>query len=246
MANYNLFAKYYDDALGGREEAISLIQTLIRKNAPYAKTILEVACGTGTVIKAFSKDYRVSGLDISPGMLKIAKEKLPDMDLYRKNMVNFSLPNKYDVILCVYNSMNNLLNFNDWKKTIQNVYKHLNDGGVYKHLNDGGVFIFDFNTEYKYQKKVKGIGNFSKFGKNYMIMETIQEKNGVVNMPVTIFEYQGNNTYKATKESALEKSFPIKRVKRELDKTFNTYKIIDPVQKKINKESLRLYAICIK
>ena len=46
-------------------------------------TLLDVACGTGAITAPLSRAYQVSGLDITPGMLAVARAKLPgDVPLY--------------------------------------------------------------------------------------------------------------------------------------------------------------------
>jgi SAM-dependent methyltransferase len=49
--------------------------------------VLDVGCGSGlTLVLARERGARVSGLDISPGLLGIARERLPDADLREGDM----------------------------------------------------------------------------------------------------------------------------------------------------------------
>jgi len=77
MTNYDLFAKHYDEVMGDRSDDAAELQKLISKHNPRAKTILELACGTGSVLQHFEKRYDVYGLDLSPGMLALARKKVP-------------------------------------------------------------------------------------------------------------------------------------------------------------------------
>jgi ubiquinone/menaquinone biosynthesis C-methylase UbiE len=79
----------------------SYIRRLIRQHKPKARTLLELACGTGAIIKTLAKSYHVVGLDLSPQILSIARQKLPHVRFYCKDMVNFDLGKKFDVIMCV-------------------------------------------------------------------------------------------------------------------------------------------------
>ena len=72
----------------------SYIRRLIRRHKPKARTLLELACGTGAILKILAKSYDVAGLDVSPQMLALARKKLPHVRFYRKDMVRFDLAAK--------------------------------------------------------------------------------------------------------------------------------------------------------
>ena len=46
MTGYGRFARFYDDVMGERRQARTFIQELIHENAPEAKSVLDLACGT--------------------------------------------------------------------------------------------------------------------------------------------------------------------------------------------------------
>jgi len=75
---------------------------------PIAKgaRILDVGCGTGRhSIELAKRGYRVTGLDLSSGMLAVATEKAKtagaDVEFVQGDATTFELPNKYDAALCV-------------------------------------------------------------------------------------------------------------------------------------------------
>jgi len=49
---------------------------------PNARTLLDVACGTGAHLVHFNNLYAVEGLDLSPDLLAIAAQRLPDIVLH--------------------------------------------------------------------------------------------------------------------------------------------------------------------
>jgi SAM-dependent methyltransferase len=114
MTSYDTFGKFYDAVMGDRAEATKQLRGFIRKANPKAKNVLELACGTGSVLKHLSKHYDVWGLDLSEQMLAIAKRKVPAAKLSRQNMVTFRLPQQFDAICCVFDSMNHVVRFTDW------------------------------------------------------------------------------------------------------------------------------------
>src|SRR5262249_60209112 len=78
MADYDLLARHYDAVTGDSSTETAFIDSLIRQCNAQAVTLLEVACGTGGIIAPLAGRYQVSGLDISPGMLAVARAKLPE------------------------------------------------------------------------------------------------------------------------------------------------------------------------
>ena len=51
MANYDVIGKFYDAVMGDRAKATKRLQGFIRKASPKAKRVLELGCGTGSVLK---------------------------------------------------------------------------------------------------------------------------------------------------------------------------------------------------
>lgn len=78
MINYDKFSKFYDAVVDDRTKTTSLIQQLIKTHNSKTKTVLELTCGTGTILKPLSKNYQVYGVDLSSGMLRIAKQQVPE------------------------------------------------------------------------------------------------------------------------------------------------------------------------
>ena len=73
-----------------RNHALKMASAMLPKREP--KMVLDVACGTGDVSfrlhELFPKAH-ITGLDLSAGMLKIAKEKLEEMDIEDQHHITF-------------------------------------------------------------------------------------------------------------------------------------------------------------
>ena len=67
---------------------------LIRAAKPDARNVLELGCGTGSMLKHLQDAYEVFGVDISGKMLSIARKKVPRAKLFRQNMVDFQIDNR--------------------------------------------------------------------------------------------------------------------------------------------------------
>lgn len=135
---YHDFARYYDllyekfDHL--KESEFIKWAAEEHKSSPGNK-LLDVACGTGRHAGVLKDDFDITGVDINPEMLKIAREKLPDIHLIEGDMKKLDLGEKFDVVICMFSAMNYNTTLEEFKGTLKNFYNH---------LNPGGTLIFDY------------------------------------------------------------------------------------------------------
>jgi len=62
----------------GREAAI--VAERIRRHRPAARSVLDVACGTGLHLAAFAdQGFQVEGLDLSEAMIAVARDRMPEV-----------------------------------------------------------------------------------------------------------------------------------------------------------------------
>jgi SAM-dependent methyltransferase len=221
--------------MGDRTEMASYIRRLIRQHKPKARTLLELACGTGAILKILAKSYHVVGLDLSPQMLSIARKKLPHVRLYRKDMVRFDLGTKFDVIICVFDSINHVLKFTDWQKIFRNAASH---------LEPDGLFLFDVNTEAKLERLIQAPTWVHRFGRNLELINITDAGRGIANWNIKVFEHQSGNQYRLFEENLKQISFPVEQIGSALQKQFTRVKIIDPSGRKPSGKSNRLYFVC--
>lgn len=133
VKQYEYLAKYYDYLLGD-EDAFSLWLKYIEEE-PF-KNCLELAAGSGVLAGLMSKKgYQVIASDISSEMKEVARKNFSGEYLIL-NMIDFDLDKKFDLIICVCDSLNYL-----YEEELSKMFNT-----VYKHLNDGGRFIFDMHN----------------------------------------------------------------------------------------------------
>lgn len=133
VKEYEYLAKYYDYLLGD-EKAFDFWLEYI--NAKDYHTVLELASGSGVLAGILKKQGKeVTASDISKEMKEVATNNF-DGEYLILNMIDFDLYKKYDLILCVCDSINYL-----YEEELEQMFK-----SVYKHLNDGGRFIFDMHN----------------------------------------------------------------------------------------------------
>lgn len=236
MANYDVFAPFYDDAMGDMTKKISFLCSLINQHAPDAKSILELACGTGTIITELSQDFEVAGLDLSPEMIKVAKQKLPDADIRIADMTKFDFGKSFDIVLCVYDSINHLPEWQDWQATFAKAHEH---------LNENGLFIFDFNTG----KRLEMLASFpeqkTELGNDYMLAN-ITNENGCYHFQEKVFQKLESGSFKVHKEDICEVSFPVSAVRNEASKLFEILSIVDNRGLSEDDPNWRPFFICRK
>ncbi len=236
MEGYEVFAPFYDAVQGDRADHSAYIRSLIEQHHPRAKTLLELACGTGSVLKQLEPSYDVSGVDRSEAMLDVATRKLPGARLVHDDMTTVDLGETFDVVLCVYDSINHLLRFEEWEAVFDRALAH---------LNDGGIFVFDVNTEAQLEWFSAQPALTQWFeGENVMIMDVARATDGAYLWMVRIFEALGDSNYKLHAEDVLEVAFPADRIEASLLDRFAAVDVYDASRPEPSPESARLHFVC--
>lgn len=70
----------------------------LKFNIPEGSRILEIGCGTGFLLNALKPSHGV-GIDISEGMIRIAKQTYPQLQFYRMDAENLQLTEKFDYVI---------------------------------------------------------------------------------------------------------------------------------------------------
>ncbi|NLJ57061.1 MAG: class I SAM-dependent methyltransferase [Firmicutes bacterium] len=141
---YKGLAGVYDYLLSGvnyREWADYLEEIFAHFQVLPRRLIIDLACGTGNSTFPWAeKGYAVFGVDISPEMLGLARQKARaaglEIKFYQQDMRNLQLPFQADVIVLYQDGLNYLLTREDLKKALQNIRAA---------LRPGGYFIFNLN-----------------------------------------------------------------------------------------------------
>lgn len=204
---------------------------------PSQSVILDLACGTGTLAIALTKQgCRVIGLEQSEAMLAVARQKAQRSELYfsegltgiesmgtggespfqpeiRLNWLNadmrrFQLPLSVDVTLCYSDSLNHLLSPADLEKCFQCVFQS---------LRPGGLFLFDLNTLDNF--RTHWTGRDVSEGPNYRLTITagFDESTGRANAEIMAEEYADDGPQdglRVTEEDVFEQYYPDETLKK--------------------------------
>lgn len=240
MKSYNTFAKFYDGLTENVEykKRTDYISSFFKRYADKCDTVLDLACGTGSVSKYLvDLGYSVIGLDLSDEMLTVASSKQIKNAVFMKgDMTDFELPNKVDYCVCSLDSINHLKDISEVKKCFDCVYNS---------LKGGGVFVFDVNTVYKH-KEVLGDNTFV-FDEEDFFLSWDNEYLGdnTVRILLDFFVFNGEN-YDRFSEEFNEKAYSVNELKSVLN-NFNIIGIYDELTLDTVKDnSERIYFVLKK
>jgi SAM-dependent methyltransferase len=236
VTSYSAFAPFYDEVMGDRGREGAYVRALIERHHPRATNVLELACGTGAILEQLHSHYEVTGLDIAEGMLEIAAQKVPQARLFLEDMTRFDLGEPFDVVLCVFDSLNHLASFEQWEAVFDRAREH---------LAGGGIFIFDVNTERKLASFAGAPPWMQWFGDDSLLLIDVRDgEDGIYDWKVRIFEHLGGSTYRLHAEDIREAAFPVERIKAALSERFGRTRIYDAERSRPTTRSLRLYFVC--
>jgi SAM-dependent methyltransferase len=125
-------AAWYDHFYGGKDYAAEArrVTELIRERRPGARTLLDVACGTGRHLERLRQDFDCEGLDLDDGLLAVARRRLPGMRLTRADMADFGLGRRFDAVTCLFSSVGYLATVERLRAAVGAMARHLEPGGV--------------------------------------------------------------------------------------------------------------------
>jgi SAM-dependent methyltransferase len=153
MRIYGRLSQVYDLDWGKyAKQYVSLVNQLLDERGVKRARILDIACGTGTlVVELANRGHFVHGIDISPEMINIAKSKsisLPNVSFDVQDMTHFSVKDKFELATCTFDSINYQIDTDGLKAMFHRVASA---------LCDSGIFVFDSNTKKLYTNRHKGI-----------------------------------------------------------------------------------------
>lgn len=148
MDSYNKFANLYDQLIYediNYNSISDFILDLCKNNNINYEYYLDLACGTGNVAAILGKNFKnIFLVDSSESMLINADKKFREERMKCKivcqDMSELALNRKFDLVTCVLDSTNYILDVEDLKNYFLSVKKH---------MSENGIFVFDINSYYK-------------------------------------------------------------------------------------------------
>ena len=142
---YEALAGCYDQMTGDVNYPAwaDFLETLFAKEKRPVHTVLDLACGTGTMTFLLAdRGYELIGVDFSPEMLAVAAEKtaaqgrIPPIFLCQ-SMEDLDLYGTVDACVCLLDSLNHITDKNALKRALHRIWLF---------LEPGGLFVFDVHT----------------------------------------------------------------------------------------------------
>ncbi len=141
---YGEFAYIYDKVMESMDydKWYLFIKKIFEEIEFKGTDIMDMGCGTGEILLRLKKEgYKPLGIDISPEMLLVAKEKFDklkeDIPLVNQDMLELRLPVEVDAVISLFDTMNYITDYRKLNKVFANINMH---------LPIGGYFIFDTAT----------------------------------------------------------------------------------------------------
>lgn len=106
------------------------ICALVAERSPDARTLLDVACGTGGHLVHLRERFACEGVDLDPDLLAVARERLPDVLLHEADMRSFDLDRRFDVVTCLFSAIGFVGDLDGLARAADRLAAHVSDGGV--------------------------------------------------------------------------------------------------------------------
>ena len=161
------FARFYDliysNILTGQDTGYYL-----RKAREVKGAVLEAGSGTGRFFtEALKEGIDIYGIDISPAMIRILKNRVPPEEHHRvsvQNIIDFQAGRKFNLIIAPFRVFMHLETIGDQLRALDHIYDQLFTCGQFifdvfvpnpHYLAHGVTEMVDFDGEYEPGEKLK-------------------------------------------------------------------------------------------
>jgi SAM-dependent methyltransferase len=138
-AYQNDLAYIHDNGFGGfaRSSAPGLL-SLFRQNGITEGVIVDLGCGSGISARALADSgYEVVGVDISPAMIELARQRVPEATFHVQSFAEFPMP-ACRAVTALGEVFNYQFDPKNSLRTLRRVYQ-----GVFDALTPQGLLVFD-------------------------------------------------------------------------------------------------------
>lgn len=133
------------------EDAERCVEMMVRSCARTPKTLLHLGCGAGGYDTFFKRHFAVTGVDVSRGMLDIARQRHQDVEYVEDDMRSVRLNRLFDAVV-IPDSIDYMATRDDLRQAIATATAHLRPGGVLLVVGKTGETFRDNNFAYTGQR----------------------------------------------------------------------------------------------
>ncbi len=233
------FAAAYDEKWGSWGPKMwPFLRNAVRRLHPGASTWLDLCCGAGSLLKIVCRQgFSAVGLDGSRHQLRHARRNVPGARLLCCDVRELSLPQRFDVITCMYDSLNYLRS----KRELGRVFRR-----VHGHLSPNGLFAFDMNTFEGLQDRWRRTSTLRGSRSTIIIDTSFSERSSLGRCRITGFLKEGRH-YRKFEEVHLERGYRAREIEELLSGAgFSFQKCDGDDFSRPRKRSGRLLYVCRK
>ena len=211
--SYEALAASYDGLMcdAAHRKRAKYLDRLLRKGKHPAHTVLDLACGTGTISCLLAEQgYEVTATDGSEEMLTQAMQKAGRMEhpplFLLQTMPRLRLLEPVDAAISTLDSLNYLTRTKDLQETFRRVYRW---------LKPGGRFLFDVNSPYKL-RRMDGQMYMDETEESFCIWRTFfSEKQQICTYQVDLFQLrEGGESWERSFEEHRERAWSAEELRQ--------------------------------
>lgn len=170
---YNEFGwNYYPEVFGQQ------LLTWLQRHQQRPETALDLGCGTGVLCEILQgSGIRTTGMDLSSGMIQIARQGDPNITYEVGNMITYRPDRQFDLVTCTGDALNHIRELEDLRRIFRNVFHY---------TAPGGYFIFDILNENEVSSGEPFEMDFSERIRVWFQMTQPEERQ--VNLKIRVYE----------------------------------------------------------
>ena len=205
----------------------------------HPHSIVDLGCGTGNLTIAMAeKGYDMTGVDSSSEMLSSAySKKSPGILWINQNFTELDLFGTYDAAVSLLDCINHMLD----DDSVRKYFRHMRN-----FIEHDGLFVFDINSEYKFNHVYKDNVFYSvDEDLSYIWQNDYNSATGICTMDITFYKKDGD-IYERFDTVNKEKSYSISHLSELLGESGFAIEALysDCVMEEPTDSEKRIFLVC--
>jgi SAM-dependent methyltransferase len=231
VSGYEPFARFYDRVMGDAGPTSAWVLAAISRWRPGASSLLELGCGTGSVLAGLTSLPALWGLDASAAMLAVARRKVPRAQLVLGDLAAFELGRRFDVVACVFDTLNHVTSLDGWVGALECAAAH---------LEPGGLLVLDVNTVGRLAELVEQPTRVQEFDGGTLLMDVLDEGAGLTTWTIRVVERLPDGRHELITTRVQELAVPLDIVRAALSADFEVLEEDDGSSERPSDDSARV------
>lgn len=211
---YSGFSEIYDHHMRfvPYDRWVQYIQEIVVLCGLTITSVADLGCGTGNTALPWARmGLRTIGIDASSAMLeraarKAAEEGVP-LELIQRDIRDFTLDTRVDLITCLYDTVNYLTE----RGSVEDMFR-----AVRRNLAPQGLFIFDLNSRHKLSTVTKDTFYFEEDHYHLIWQQQYREDEEIWSVRLTGFIRDEDGRFRLFREEHKERAYSRSEIKESL------------------------------